>query len=187
VQSDYVFHPPSGSSYPGKEDANPYIFYPPNELRRLVDAEKNEEELTKIKSALKQWERIYVYPGYPWRIAGVLRKIASHLMKLSEISGPAQNIPYYQDSEVPEGYEGILHGPGLSTDGISSPYDNYNMERFDYSRQGERPIRDIDTGRGNFLSPSDPPLGDVVKTKGEGPDPDIICPSPPTGGNSGAI
>lgn len=56
-------------------------------------------------------------------------------------------MPYYNDAEVSEGYEGIL-------DSLRGPYDNYDMIRFDYERQGERPIRDIDIGKGDFLSPS---------------------------------
>ena len=187
-KSDSVFHPPSGSNYPGKEDANPYVFYPPHELRRLVNIERDQEKLAKIKSALKQWERIYVYPGYPWRMAARLRRIARKLMKISAVPHPSQNIPYYQDSEVSEGYEGILHGPGLSSPGLSGPYDNYDMDKFDYARQGERPKRDIDTGGGkNFLAPSEPPIGDTVKTKGEGPNPDIEYPFPPTGGDIGGM
>jgi len=179
VCSDYILHPPSGSSYPGKEEANPYIFYPPSELRKLIETEKDIEELGKIKSALKQWERIYVYPGYPYRIAAAIRRIAA---KLAEVVSPSINLDYYQDANVSEGYEGILQS-------LDSRYDNYGMGIFDYSRQGERPVRDIDTGKGDFLSPSngvfDPK---TVTPRGDGPDPDgLQYPDPPTGGNLGKI
>jgi hypothetical protein len=37
-RSDYTFHPPSsGSNVPGKIDANPYLQYPPQELRKLLE------------------------------------------------------------------------------------------------------------------------------------------------------
>jgi len=174
VHSDYILHYPSGSNYPGKEEANPYIFYPPNEIRRLIETEKSCEELKKMKSALKQWERLYVYPGYPWRIARILRNIAQ---KLAEVKHPSQNIDYYQDSEVPEGYEGIL-------DSLRTHYDNYDMALFDYSRQGERPLRDIDTGYGDFLSPSQGVYEmKTVSPRGDGADPEgLEVPFPPTGG-----
>lgn len=180
IYSDYVIHPPSGSSYPGKEDANPYRYYPPSALKKLVETEKDPEELAKIRSALKQWERQYVYPGYPWRVSSVLRRIASQILKFAEVPHPSINIPYYQDAPVPEGLESILKG-------LKNIHDDDHMREFDYARQGERPRVDIDTGRGDFLSPSEPPIGDTVKTKGEGPDPDIEYPFPPTGGNLGAI
>ena len=173
VQADYVFHPPCGSNVPGKVEANPYVFYPPDELRKLVETEKDKEKLEKIKSALRQWERLYVYPGYPYRAAYALRKAALNL--LAAVNHPSQNIPYYQDAEVSEGLESILKS-------LENVHDNYDAVRFDYNRQGERPGVDIDTARGDFLSPSEPPIGDTVKTKGEGPNPDIIYPFPPTGG-----
>lgn len=175
-KSDYVYHPPSGSNYPGKEDANPYVFYPPEDLRKMIPDERDEAKLAKMKSALRQWERIYQYPGYPWRLAAALRRIAGRLMRMAEINPPAVNIPYYQDSEVPEGLKSIMNR-------LKGVYDNYDHSRFDYSRQGERPKVDIDTGKGNFLAPSEPPIGDSVKTKGEGADPDVTYPFPPTGGN----
>lgn len=176
--ADYVYHPPSGSSYPGKEEANPYVFYPPQELRKLVNSETNEEELLKIKSALKQWERIYVYPGYPYRLAGILRKIAGRLLRLAEVTHPSINLPYYQDAEVSEGIEGILES-------ITGPYDNQNERRTDYSRQGERPLRDTDYNSGDFLTPSDSIWDQkVVQPRGDGTDPsDMETPFPPTGGD----
>jgi len=168
IYGDYVFHPPSGSNLPGKEDANPYVFYPPQELRRLLESNEIEdtEELKKINSALKQWERLYVYPGYPWRQASdVLRMAAMKLIAYQQQNPEYTNLPYYQDIDEPEGYEGILEG-------LTEPYDNYNMVRFDYGRQGERPIRDIDTGQGDFLSPSEPVIDKgTVKPSGDGPDP----------------
>lgn len=177
--SDYILHPPSGSSYPGKEIANPYIYYPPSRLRDLIAQEKDTQELTKMKSALKQWERLYVYPGYPYRLANKLRHIASQLLKLSEVRQPARNIPYYQESDIPTGPSNVLHM-------LRNVDDNYDLERFDYNRQGERPKRDIDTGKGNFLSPSEPIHNDgrgVVEPRGEGISPDIEYPFPPTGGD----
>lgn len=175
--SDYTFHSPGGSSVPGKEESNAYIFYPPNDLRKLLESETDVEELKKIESALKQWERQYSYPGFPWRkkLADQLRIIASDLIKYGEIPAPAQNIPYYQDAETPEGYEGIMEGD-------KGQYDNDNMVRFDIPRQGIRPERDIDTGKGDFLSPKDPIMTDV-KPRGDGPDPEIEYPFPPTGGD----
>jgi hypothetical protein len=187
VHADYVLHPPSGSSYPGKEDPNPYIYYPPSELRRLVESEKDPDKLAKIKSALKQWERVYVYPGYPWRLAAKLRRIAHRMLKMAEYPNPpAINLPYYQDAEVPEGFESVMQG-------LRSQYDNYNRKRFDYNRQGERPLRDIDTGRGDFLSPSEGVFDTstngkgTVWPRGQGPSPDIEYPFPPTGGNLGGF
>ena len=41
-EADQVFHPPTGSSVPGMEDANPYRFYPPGEIRKLIPVEKND-------------------------------------------------------------------------------------------------------------------------------------------------
>jgi len=179
-KSDSILHPPSGSNVPGKEDPNPYVFYPPSTLRDLVDEEKNPEELDKIKSALKQWERIFVYPGYPYKLSTALRKIA---YKMAGRDNPAINIHHYQETQVPEGYEGIL-------DALKTKYDNYDMDRFDYNRQGERPHVDMDAARGDFLSPSDPVHNrgqGVVEPRGEGPNPDIFYPFPPTGGNLGKI
>jgi len=182
--SDYVFHPPSGSSYPGKEEANPYVFYPPHDLKRLLQTETDEIKRNKIKSALRQWGRIYVYPGYPYRIANVLRNIARRI--LSEVVGPSINIPYYQETDVPEGLEGIYENR------LYAPQDNYNDVRFDYNRQGERPRRDIDTGYGDFSSPSDGVyqyslLPSVYPSRGGIDQEDVVCPFPPTGGNLSGI
>ncbi len=176
--SDYTFHPPSGSNLPGKIEANPYAFYPPEDLRHLLETEKDTEELKKIESALKQWERQYQdMTGYPWKkFADRLRIIAAKILRFSEIVGPAQNIPYYQDAEVPEGYEGIMEGD-------RGQYDQDNAKRFDIPRQGIRPVRDIDTAEGDFSNPKDPIMNDV-KPRGDGPDPDgMEVAFPPTGGD----
>ena len=173
-RSEYAFHPPSGSSLPGKVDANPYVNYPPDDLRSLLETEENVEELKKIESALKQWERQYNDQGYLWKkVADQLRFVAR---RIAEIVGPSHNIFYYQDAEVPEGFEGIMEGD-------RGQYDQDNMVRFDIPRQGERPIRDIDTGKGDFSTPKDPIMTDV-KPKGDGPDPDgLEVMFPPTGGD----
>jgi hypothetical protein len=185
--SDYVFHPPTGSNVPGKEEANPYVFYPPSELRRLLESETDAGELKKMKSALKQWERLYVDQiGYPYRLTQSLRAAAGRLLKLSEISGPAQNLFQYQDSEVSEGYEGILE------DGLKNLHDNDNEPRFNIKRPGERPVRDNGVDDGDFLSPSDPvvdPVRDTVLPKGGGPDPEGLdyLEFPGSGNNSGGL
>lgn len=168
-KSDYIFHPPSGSSVPGKEEANPYFFYPPKDLRRLMETVKDKNELEKIDSALKQWERVYTYPGYPWRRSSdILRLAALKIMAYQQNNPEYVNLPYYQDIDVPEGYEGILES-------LTPHYDNYNLEKFDYARQGERPVRDIDTGKGDFTSPSDPVIdGGAVKPLGDGSDPEGV-------------
>ena len=176
--ADNVFHPPSGSTYPGQKDANPYRSYPPHELRRLLHVVKEDEKLLQIRSALKQWERVYQYPYYPYqKLANMLRCAA--MILLSEQVGPAQNLPYYQDAEVPEGYESVLEG-------MQGQYDNDNNPRFDYTRQGERPLVDVDFFDGGFLAPTDGVFdyqGGVVKTKGDGPDPEgMDSPFPGTGG-----
>lgn len=184
VRSDYIFHPPSGSNVPGKEEANPYVFYPPEEVRRLLKEEKNPEEVAKLRSALKQWERIYVYPWYPWRAVHALRAVAARLLEAeSNYGNPSVNVPYYQESDIPQGVENVLN--------ILKPTDDdEDNKKFDYNRQGERPKRDIDTGKGDFRSPSEPVMNNgrgTVSPRGEGPDPDIFYPFPPTGGNLGNI
>lgn len=142
--------------------------------------------MEKIKKALKQWERIYVDSvGYPWkskmrRSAG--RVVQAHLKRRSEIMGPAINLNFYQDAEFPAGFEEIL-------DDYHNTHDNDNMDRFDYNRQGERPVRDTDQD-GDFLSPSEGlfetsvgPQG-LVTPDGAGPDPiNMEYPDPPTGGD----
>lgn len=176
-RSDHVFHPPTGSSLPGSADANPYVFYPPQNIRELIKTEKDEEELVKMKSALKQWERIYVFPGYPYRRAVArLRSIAAALI-MAELTPVPRQQTYYNDSNVPEGREEIM-------DSLKSPHDNYDQIEIDYSRQGERPEIDSDASKGDFLSPSEPPIGDSVKERGSGPDPEgMDAVEPPTGGN----
>jgi len=176
-KADYVFHPPSGSSLPGSPDANPYIFYPPSDLRRLIESEKDELKLIMMKKALKQWERLYVYPGYPWRqVTASLRYAAEILFHMAEVTGPhPRNMPYYNDSEVPEGFEGVMEG-------LKNLHDNEDRVRFDIPRQGERPK--VDINRGDFLTPKDPVFDDAVKTKGDGADPEgMEIPEPATGGN----
>lgn len=183
--SDYIFHPPVGSSVPGKEEANPYVFFPPDEIRRLLPAEKDEEKARKMRSALKQWERQFDGQGYPFRkratIAGIVRKVAAAI-RLGEVPQPAINLNYYQDAEKAEGFESIL-------DSLGNVHDQYNIERFDYNRQGERPERDVDGLNGDWLTPSDPVFeGGVVKPRGDGADPEgMDYPFPPTGGPIDAI
>lgn len=180
--ADYVYHPPSGSSLPGSPDANPYIFYPPEDLRKLIKSEKDETKLIMMRRALKQWERIYVFPGYPWRrveaTTKILRSIAAMLFRMAEVTGPhPRNMPYYNDVEVPEGYESVMHG-------LRGLYDNDNRVRFDIPRQGERPKVDIDTSKGDFLTPKQDVFDDATKTKGDGADPEgMETVEPPTGGN----
>lgn len=167
VVSDSIFHPPSGSSYPGKEEANPYVFYPPEEIRRLLESEKDKDELKKMESALKQWERIYVEPiGYPYRLTQSLRCAACKLLRLAEIEGPAQNLNYYQDAEVPEGYEGIIE------EGLKNVHDNQDRKRFQIKPRVERTVRDF--GEGDFLSPSEGVFNpETVKPRGDGSEPDL--------------
>lgn len=178
--SDYQFHPPSGSSVPGMTEANPYMNYPPDDIRALLETDLDDIERAKAKSALKQWERQYQYPGYPWRklcFANHLRHIAAALNKMAEIVGPPRNIPYYFDSEVPSGFEEILES-------IQNVHDNDNMERFDIPRQGERPIRDNEAYLGDFSSPKDPIFNPrTVKPDGDGPDPDGMEVVYPIGGD----
>jgi len=190
VHADYILHPPSGSSYPGKEEANPFIFYPPSELRRLLETTKNVEDAMKIKKALKQWERQYIdCIGYPWRNQmrrAAQRVVTAHLKKRSEIVGPVINLNYYQDLETPAGFEEIL-------DDYYDIHDNDNNIRFDYNRQGERPVRDLDQ-EGDYLTRSEGvfetsvgPQG-LVTPDGAGPDPEgMEYPDPPTGGDIDAL
>lgn len=175
-QSDSVFHPSSGFSIPGGAEQNPYIHYPPMDLKKLIESEKDKVELEKMKSALKQWGRLYLWPGYPYRLARKLKLIAARILE-SEVNGPhPRNMEYYNDEERPQGYGEIL-------DSLRNVHDEDDMVRFDYPRQGIRPIRDIDTGYGDFLSPKEP-LFDSVKPRGDGPDPDgMDAEEPPTGGN----
>ena len=177
--SDYVLHPPSGSNVPGKVDANPFMSMPPNELRLIIQEQPDHEDMDKIVSALKQFEREYTYPGYPWR-AQRAKRVLSNYLKLAEQNNPAINLPYYQDLETDQGEDEII-------DSLEGLYDNDNAEKFDYARQGIRPIRDIDTADGDFTSPKESPMGlEVVKPRGDGPDPgNLDYPDPPTGGPSG--
>jgi hypothetical protein len=191
VRADYILHPPSGSSYPGKVEANPFVFYPPSELRRLLEAATDPEEARKIKSALKQWERIYVDQiGYPWRHKqrrAAHRVVEAHLSRRAEITGPAINLNYYQDLETPAGFEEILQD-------YFNVHDNDNLIRLDYNRQGERPVRDIDTANGDFLTRDEGIYetsmgpGGAVTPDGAGPEPaGLENPFPPTGGDIDAL
>jgi len=174
--ADSIFHPPGCSTLP-TPDANPFMNYPPDTIRALLETETDKDELLKMKSALKQWERVYSYPGYPWKkTADSLRVIARAI--LAEVENPPEQVTYYYDQEVPSGTEEILE----SLEGL---YDQYNMKRDDIPRQGERPVRDIDIGKGDFSAPHDPIVTDV-KPRGDGPDPDgMECEEPPTGGDIG--
>jgi hypothetical protein len=176
-KADYPIHPPGGSNVPGKVEANPYIFYPPKVLREMIPTEQDEEEKAKMVSALKQYERIYTYPGYPWRMA---RKVAANFLKVAEVPYPSLNIPYYQDAERTQGDIEIY-------DSLRGLYDNEDNIRLDYNRQGERPVRD-DIDESAFLNPKEPPFGDSVKERGSGPDPEGMetC-EPPTGGEMGGL
>jgi hypothetical protein len=175
-ESDNIFHPPSGSSVPGKVDANPYMSYPPSDLRELVNTEEDPENLKKIKSALKQWERVW-QEGYLFKKADILRVVAHRFIK-AEVLQPARNLDYYQDLEVPEGFESALEG-------MQNFHDNEDYVRFDYTHQGERPIIEVDFLKGDFLSPHDRVFENgTVTPRGDGADPDgMECTEPPTGGN----
>jgi len=177
-QGDYVFHVPQCSSLPGTEDANPYMNYPPDDLRRLLNDCKDKAELLKIRSALKQWERLYQWPYFPYRKKIFMaRRVASNI--LAEQEGPAQNIDYYQDAEVPDGLEGIMQDSEMQ-----NVHDQDDAVRFDYNRQGERPCVDMDFDHGDWLEPSERVFEDgTVKPRGDGVDPsDMDLEFPPTGG-----
>jgi hypothetical protein len=147
----------------------------------MIKDEGDWEERQKMISALKQWARIYTFPDYPWRLAKAIRLIAKRVSKMAERNPPALNIPHYQDVEVSQGFGEIL-------DSLYGLYDNYDNKRFDYSRQGERPVVDTEMSKGDFLPPSAPPVGDTVKERGDGPDPEgMENPFPPTGGDVGGI
>lgn len=178
--ADYVLHPPSGSNVPGKVDANPYMSVPPKDLRGMIEVEQNPEEKKKMISALKQFERQYTYPGYPWRQPrAAAKRVCSRFIE-AEVNNPAINLPYYQDSETDQGDKEII-------DSLMGLYDNDDNEKFDYARQGIRPVRDIDIAEGDFSSPKESPMGlVVVSPRGDGPNPDNMdYPDPPTGGPSG--
>lgn len=180
--SDYVFHAPGGSSLPGKTDANPYMNYPPDDLRKLIVTEEDPATLERMNSALTQWERQFQDTGYPFkRVAAKLRALAEMIRQAEQV-GPAQNLNYYQDIEVPEGFESILEGIEYWNS------DNYDLSRFDYNRQGERPLVDMDFLEGDFLTPKNKVFdqeggGGAVTPRGDGGDPeDMDYPFPPTGG-----
>jgi hypothetical protein len=176
VCGDYVLHPPVSSNLPGNPPANEYINVPPNELKGMILREHDMEKKKKMISALKQWERIYTYPGYPWKSRRKLAVVTRYL-KLSEQVNPAINLPYYQDTETDQGFEEIV-------DSLRGLYDNDNEVRENYSRQGERPKRDQEFSDGDFLTPTEPPMGQSVKERGDGPDPEgLDYNDPPTGGD----
>lgn len=175
-KSDYVFHLPGGSLCPGMVDSNPYINYTPDDLRSLIKSEKNKKKLDQIKSALKQWERIYQEPGYPYRkVASEIRGIAYKILRIAETVAPPRNVPYYFDSVVPEGREEIL-------DSLRNIHDKDN-ERFeeDSVRHGERPF--IDSAPGDFLSPKEPFMRELSPGGREGPDPEGFEITYPLGGD----
>ena len=170
--SYYVTYTQQGSNVPGKVDANPYLNMNPPELKQLYHKEQDPELKAKMNSALRQLQ-------YPLRLSGARRVLTGYRQKCAEIGNPAINLDYYQDSETDQGQEEII-------DSLRGLYDNDNAEKFDYSRQGIRPIRDIDIGEGNFLTPTESPLGGpVVKERGDGPDPiNLEIENPPTGGDN---
>ena len=175
--SDSILHSPSGSNVPGRdEEANPYINCPPTDIREMLQTERDEAELEKMDSALKQWERIYVWPGYPFKkLADRLRNIAARILR-AEADPQPQNVPYYMDLEVPEGYEGILES-------LHGPSDSDNNVKFDIPRQGIRPDKDYNHDLGDFSAPKDPIMTDV-KPRGDGANPDgFDYEDPPTGGD----
>lgn len=177
-QADFALNVPSGSSVPGKIDANKYMNVNPKELRLLIIKEQDPEEKAKMTRALKMFERQFDGWGYPWKSLRAKKVISSYRNLISEVVNPAINLPYYQDSEFPpQGQEEII-------DSLKGLYDNYDAEKFDYARQGIRPLRDIDIGDGDFLSPTESPIGPVVKDRGDGADPEgMEYPYPPTGGD----
>lgn len=171
---DNVLHLPGCSSLPGTQSANIYMNYPPDEIRELLETERDPEKREKMKSALKQFERIYTDNTYPWgKVNAFIKELSK---RIAEQTQPAQNIDYYQETEVPEGFEGIM-------DALRTKDDNYDMVRDPISQQGERPNRDTDFGKGDFSSPKDPQITDV-KPRGRGADPEgMENDSPPTGGD----
>jgi len=180
--ADYAVHPQSGSNVPGKVDANPFMNMHPNELREKIKIEQDPDIKAQMVSALKQFERQYNGLGYPWRITRAMRILAYKMLKMAEVVNPAINLPYYQDLETDQGQEEII-------DSLEGLYDNDNAEKFDYARQGIRPIRDIDTAEGDFLNPKESPIGGpVTRGEGDGPDPEgLEYPDPPTGGDIDGI
>jgi len=173
-QSGFLVHPPvGGSNVPGKVDANPYLNMDPKELELLIPDEQDPETKKKMMSALKQLK--YLSPSLKMLSSRVLKKFR---IRCAELANPAINMPQYQDSEVDQGQEEIIEG-------LEGLYDNDNAEKFDYARQGLRPLVDIDISEGDFLTPKESPMGPAVKERGDGPDPDgLDYADPPTGGNN---
>jgi len=174
IQSGFLVHPPvGGSNVPGKVDANPFLNMDPKELEQLLLKEQDVETKKKMISALKQLRYLS-----PHRKAMSSRIISKFRSRRSEVVNPAVNLPYYQDSETDQGQEEIV-------DSLKGLYDNDNAEKFDYARQGIRPLVDIDISEGDFLTPKESPMGPAVKERGDGPDPDgLDYADPPTGGNN---
>lgn len=173
IKSDYIVNQPMGSNVPGKVDANKYMNMLPSRLKRLIPIEEDAEEKAKMISALKQLD----YPGRRELLASKVRQLALNMLK-AEMVNPAINLPYYQDTEVPQGQEEIV-------DSLMGLYDNDNARKDDYARQGIRPVKDAPYAEGDFRTPSDSPFDMViVKPRGDGPDPDgLECVDPPTGGD----
>jgi hypothetical protein len=158
--------------------------YPPEEIRKLIPRELDEETLAKMDSALRQWERIYVDGiGYPYRknkkvpVTAGLLNLATHILKVAGQDPGAINLPYeYQDSEFPYGYEGIMEG-------LLSPHDTEGQKPFNYNFQGERPGIDVPYFIGDFRSPHDPVI--ELNPGSSGPNPnELECDFPPTGGDN---
>jgi hypothetical protein len=152
--SDYVLHNPGGHSAIPSPEENPYCHMDPADVRGMLIKENNPEERKKMISAIKQFERqCGDYGDHPWirnkfKCGSVIRKYRA---LRAELTPAPENMEYYNDSEQNQGFDEII-------DSLSGLYDNNNEVRFDYSREGERPIRDIDTSYGDFLSPKDGPL-----------------------------
>jgi hypothetical protein len=160
------------------KEANPYLSVPPKELRLLIEKEQDPEKKKQMISALKQYERQYVYPGYPYKAPQIMKVLSKFRVRCAELANPAINMPIYQDSETDQGQEEII-------DSLKGLYDNDNAQREDYARQGLRPLVDIDISEGDFLSPKESPMGPAVKERGDGPDPDgMDYADPPTGGDN---
>ena len=173
LQSYFILNQPGGSNVPGKVDANPYMQTQPKELQKMIHTEQDPEKKDLMVRALKLLNFPQVLSG---RMGRVVRVLNGYRARCAEQDNPAINLPYYQDKEVDQGQEEII-------DGLKGLYDNDNAERVDYNRQGLRPHRDLLDG--DFLTPSEAPLGETVKEKGDGPDPiDMENPFPPTGGDN---
>lgn len=109
------------------------------------------------------------------RVSSKLRVLATQLLKISEVSSPPRNVPYYYDAVVPEGFEEIV-------DSLQSVHDKEKKEPFDDPlRHGERPF--IDSAPGDFLSPHEPVMRELSPGGREGPDPEGFEITYPLGGD----